>query len=114
PESIPVKNGVSDVFKVDWRQLRRWHIQESALPPGALVLYREPTVWERYEKYIIAGIVLIIIQSLLIIGLLWQRKRKRRSETVLRESEKRFRIMANTTPSLVWMCDNTGATTFLN
>jgi PAS domain S-box-containing protein len=114
PDSIPVMHGTSYAIQVDWRQLRRWNIPESALPPGTIVLYRQPTVWEQYEKYILAGVVLIIIQSLLIIGLLWQRERKRKSETELRESEKRFRIMANTTPSLVWMCDKNGAITFLN
>jgi PAS domain S-box-containing protein len=113
-DSVPVKHGTSDLIKVDWSQLRHWNIPESALPPGTLVLYRQPTVWERYEKYILAGIVLIILQAVLIIGLLWQRVRKRKSETELRESEKRFKIMANTTPSLIWMCDKNGAITFLN
>jgi PAS domain S-box-containing protein len=114
PDSIPVMHGTSNLIKVDWRQLRRWNIPESALPPGTIVLYRQPTVWEQYEKYILAGVVLIVLQALLIIGLLWQRARKRKSETELRESEKRFRIMANTTPSLVWMCDKNGKITFLN
>ena len=62
---------------VDWRQLRRWNIPESALPPGSIVLYRLPTVWEKNEKYILAGIVVIVLQALLIAGLLWQRSRKK-------------------------------------
>jgi PAS domain S-box-containing protein len=113
PENIPVVNTPTEV-RVDWRQLRRWNIPESALPPGAEVLYREPTFWERYRKYLIAAIVLIFAQSLLIIGLLWQRARKRKAEAVLRESEIRFRRMANTTPSLVWMCDQDGNVIYLN
>jgi PAS domain S-box-containing protein len=40
--------------------------------------------------------------------------RKRKAEAVLRESEKRFRVMADTTPSLVWMCDAQGKITYLN
>ena len=35
--------------KYDWRQLQRWNISESRLPPGSEVLFREPTVWERYS-----------------------------------------------------------------
>jgi PAS domain S-box-containing protein len=58
--------------------------------------------------------VLVVAQSLLIAGLLWQRARKRKAEAVLRESEKRFRVMANTTPSLIWMCDHEGKVTYLN
>ena len=35
--------------KYDWRQLQRWNISESRLPPGSEVLFREPTVWQRYS-----------------------------------------------------------------
>ena len=114
PESIPVDHNSVTHPKVDWHQLRRWNIPESALPPGTIVLYREPTVWEKYQKYVVAGIVLIVVQLLLIVGLLRQRARKRKTEAILRESEKRFRVMANTTPSLVWMCDKDGNVTYLN
>jgi PAS domain S-box-containing protein len=114
PESIPVMHGSSTHIEVDWRQLRRWHIPDSALPPGTVILYRQPTLWERDRRYILAAIALIVAQALLIIGLLWQRARKRAAEAVLRESEKRFRVMADTTPSLVWMCDSHGKITYLN
>jgi PAS domain S-box-containing protein len=114
PEDIPVMNDSSFQVKVDWRALRHWHIPESALPPGSVLLYREPSLWERDRKYILAAIVLIVAQAMLIIGLLWQRARKRKAEAVLRESEKRFRVMADTTPSLVWMCDAQGKITYLN
>jgi PAS domain S-box-containing protein len=114
PENIPVVNDASLQVEVDRRALRRWHIPESALPPGSVVLYRESTLWERNRKYIIPAIVLIVAQALLIIGLLWQRTRKRKAEASLRESEKRFRVMTDTTPSLVWMCDAKGKMTYLN
>ena len=114
PENIPISQSFVAHPTVDWRQLRRWKIPESALPPGTIVLYRQPTVWERYEKYIVAGIALIIVQALLILGLVWQRARKRKTEATLRESEKRFRVMANTTPSLVWMSDKDGNVIYLN
>jgi PAS domain S-box-containing protein len=114
PENIPVIHDSSVQARVDWRQLRHWHIPESALPPGSVILYREPTVWEHYRKYMIAALLVIAAQALLIIGLLWQRARKRKAEAGLRESEKRFRVMADTTPSLVWMCDAQGKITYLN
>ena len=50
----------------------------------------------------------------MIIGLLWQRARNRKADLRLRESEKRFRLMADTTPALVWMCDREGTVTYLN
>lgn len=114
PENIPVIRNSNVQVRVDWRALRRWNIPESTLPPDSVILYRPPTVWESYRNYIIAAIFLLILQSLLIAALLWQRARKRKAEAILRESEKRFHVMADTTPSLVWMCDEKGKVTYLN
>ena len=113
-ENIPLVNDSNSQVQVNWRELQRWHIPESALPPGSLVLDREPTLWERDRKYIIPALGVILAQALLIAGLLWQRTRKRKAEAVLRESEERFRVMADTTPSLIWMCDAQGKITYLN
>ena len=55
-----------------------------------------------------------LLQALMIIGLLLRRARERKSELRLLESEKRFRLMADTTPALVWMCDREGKVTYLN
>jgi PAS domain S-box-containing protein len=114
PGNIPVVHGPPARVHVDWRQLRRWNIPESALPPGAGVSYRQPTFWERYGKYVGAVFLLILIQAMLIIGLLWQRARNRKADLRLRESEKRFRLVADTTPALIWMCDKEGTVTYLN
>ena len=77
-------------MSVDWRQLQRWNIPESALPAGTLVLHREPTLWQRYWQYIIAISAVIAVQTLLIVGLLWQRARRRKAESAIRESEAAF------------------------
>ena len=114
PDDIPVVYDTNLQVRVDWRALQRWQIPESALPMGSVVLNREPTLWDRYRKYIILGIAVIAIQLLLIFGLLWQRMRKLRLLSVLGESEKRFRVMANTTPSLIWMCDQEGKIVYQN
>jgi PAS domain S-box-containing protein len=99
---------------VDWRQLRRWNIPESALPLGAVISYRQPTFWGRYGRYVGVVLFLILLQAALIIGLLWQRSRNRKADLRLRESEERFRLMADTTPALIWMCDKEGMVTYLN
>src|SRR3984885_5615339 len=114
PEHIPVVNGPPAQVHVDWGRLRRWNIPESALPPGAIVFYRQPTLWERYGKYVGAVFLLSLVQAMLIIVLLWQRARNRKADLRLRESEKRFRLMADTTPALVWMCDKEGTVIYLN
>lgn len=114
PENIPIVHDFELQDHVDWRALQRWHIPESALPPGTVVEYRQLTFWQRDRKYIVIAIFLIVAQALLIAGLLLQRARKRKAEAVLRESEERFRVMADSTPTLVWMCDARGRITYLN
>ena len=49
--------------RYDWRELQRWKISEKLLPPGSTVLFREPTVWERYRAWIIAGLSIFILQA---------------------------------------------------
>ena len=76
-ENIPVVHDSGTHVNVDWRELAQWNIPESALPPGTIVLFRQASFWERYEKYFIAGVALIVLQAVLIAGLLWQRARKK-------------------------------------
>src|SRR5262249_11164851 len=46
PEGIPIVTS-SDSFMFDWRALQRWGLKPSSLPQGSIVLFREPSVWER-------------------------------------------------------------------
>ena len=50
----------------------------------------------------ILGGLLVLVQSALIGALLIQRKRRVRVDQVVRESEERFRLMADTAPVLMW------------
>ena len=90
PDNIPVVHNFELHPSVDWRELRRWHIPETALPPGTRVLYREPTLWERGRKYFQIAIAVIVVQALLIFGLFWHRARRRKTEAELRRSEEKF------------------------
>lgn len=72
-------------------QLRRWNISESRLPPGSLVLNRELPVWRRYLRPILATCLLVVLQGAIIGGLLVQRRKRRRVEVALRESEEKAR-----------------------
>ena len=50
----------------DWRELRHWAIPESQLPKGAVVRFREPSIWDLYHWHIAAAALVIIVQSVLI------------------------------------------------
>jgi signal transduction histidine kinase len=85
PEDIPFTGTSMNRFLFDWTQLRRWGIREKDLPPGSVVLFRQPTVWEEYRGYVIAGAMAVVLQSLLIMGLLVNRRKRRRAERALAE-----------------------------
>ena len=82
--------------------MRRWGISEARVPAGASVLFRQPTLFEQYGYYVIGTITLIGAEAALIAGLVIQRRRRRRAEASLRESEQHFRMMADTAPVMVW------------
>ena len=57
----------------DWRELQRWGIPESRLPPGAEVRFRPPSIWEQHRHMILAGVAILLLQAVLIASLLLQR-----------------------------------------
>jgi len=76
---------------VDWRQLRRWGINESRVPAGARILFREPSIWDRYQIFILGAVGILLLQSALIAGLLIQRRRRRSAERDLLASQEELR-----------------------
>ena len=114
PENIPIVEDSDFQVQVDWRALHYWNIPESALPAGSVILNRPPSLWQQYRKYILPTAVIVIALVLLTISLLRQRARIRTGNAILHESEVRFRVMAETMPSLIWQSDAKGKITYLN
>jgi signal transduction histidine kinase len=78
----PTENAVP---KYDWRQLQRWNISESRLPPGSKVLFREPTAWERYSWQISLVTAILLAQAALIWTLLHEHRRRQFAEVQARQ-----------------------------
>ena len=88
---IPVRTPQLYVAQVDWRQLKRWRIPESHVPADTHVLFREPTLWDRYQVYVLGALAILLAQSALIAGLLVQRTRRRQAEEQVRGREVELR-----------------------
>jgi signal transduction histidine kinase len=78
--------------KYDWREMQRWGISESNLPPGSEVLFREPGIWEKYSWQLSLIGSVILIQGGLIGGLLHERRRRHLAEV---ESRQRLAELAH-------------------
>ena len=102
PRGINPASVVFGTPMYDWRELRRWGISEARIPPGSIVQFREPIVWERYRWQIILIAATILAQTLLIAYVLLQNRRRRAAEALLKESEERMTFTAASANVGLW------------
>ena len=88
--NVPVAKFTTLAF--DDRQLERWGIPEARLPAGAAVRFREPNLWRDYRALMLTALAVTVAQSLLIAGLVFERRRRRRAEV---ESRRHLAAMAH-------------------
>jgi signal transduction histidine kinase len=94
PDTIARPSLSSNEYVVDWRQLRRWGLEEAALPAGTDVRYRTPGLWDLYRWQIIGALSLFVLQTVLIVALLIQMAHRRSAEQDLRASRGELRRLA--------------------
>ena len=83
PGAIPFAREGEYVELYDGREIARWNIPDAAMPPGGVILYREPSLWEAHRQEILGVFAILAIQSALIAGLLIHRSRRRSAERAL-------------------------------
>jgi len=76
--------------KFDWREMQRWNIRETSLPPGSVIAFREPTIFEQYKWSIIAVFAVCLIQAGAIAALWLERIHRRQAERAARDFSDRL------------------------
>lgn len=84
---IPVQPANAGSYIFDWRQLQRWKIPVSSLPPGSEVRYRPFSIWEHYWWAIVLAALGAVLESILVAVLLWQRRQARETEAARKRAE---------------------------
>jgi signal transduction histidine kinase len=69
----------------DWRQMQRWDISETSLPPGSEIHFRERSVWQTYYWQIAFISAVVLLQAGLISILLHEHRRRRIAEVQSRQ-----------------------------
>jgi len=85
----PIENvDVPQTYVADARQLKRWGLSESALPPGTVLSFKQKTLWEEYWQWIVGVFAVVALQGMVITGLLVERRRR-----FAAEGESRLRLL---------------------
>jgi len=90
-DSIKIEPIGTAAPQYDWRELQRWGISESGLPPGSEVLFRDPPSWEKYRWQISLMGALVLLQGGMIVSLLHEHRRRRFAEV---QSQQRMSALA--------------------
>ncbi len=107
PENIPEVLDVATLPMFDWRQLRRWNMDEDALPKGSIVINREPQLWD-YKYYIMGFLAFSILETALIVLLMLQKRKKTEAEASLRKKTEELDQFFNVTLDLLAIADSNG------
>ncbi len=73
PADIPIVAGPS-FYLFDGKQLKRWNLSQSRLPPGSVVLNHEPTAWEKARWIVFSSLAIILGLTALVGYLFFERK----------------------------------------
>ena len=92
-------------YRVDSRQLDRWGFREESLPPGTVVDFSEPDLWEQYGHLVLAALSAFAVQTAIIAFILLQMRKRRDAERKLKESEDRMAFAAASTNIGLWRMD---------
>ena len=79
-DTLPRLTKTAHVYRVDARQLEKWGLAQSRLPTDAIVSFKQRTVWEQYRWQIMAIASALLLQTGLIIGLIYEHRRRLAAE----------------------------------
>ncbi len=85
PTALRLPKVMLPTANVDWRQIRRWGIDEKAIPGDAIVRFKTPTLLEEYPTETVVAAAVFLLQAGLIAGLLLERRRRRWMELAVQQ-----------------------------
>ncbi len=101
-------------FIFNYRISREYGIDFGNLPKNTVFINRPPSILSAYRKEVVSTLILILVLSGIVLMLFLNIIRRIRAERQIRESEKKFREIAEMLPETVFECDISGKIIFMN
>ena len=79
----PRQNTPAHLFRVDERQLKRWSLNNARLPSGTDIQFHQFDLWQQYRWQILGILAVLLLQTLIITGLILERRRRLSAEREL-------------------------------
>lgn len=103
PGALKLPEILATDLHVDWRQVRRWGINEAKIPKDAILHFREPSLWDAYRKEVIAAGAAILLLAGLSTLLFAERRSLVRTSAALKTSEQRMTHAARAARLATWI-----------
>jgi PAS domain S-box-containing protein len=103
-----------NVFMFDHEETIRLGIDPKKLPPDAQIVGAPQSIVGQYLYLIVGAVILIALQTVFILLLVLNMRRRRSAEALLRESDARFRTFFDNSPSVMYVKDRNHVLTYVN
>lgn len=80
PDALRLPSVTPTTLQIDWRQVKRWGIDEKLIPADTVIHYRQPALWEAYRTHTIVALAVFLVQTTLIAALILERRRRSAAE----------------------------------
>jgi len=111
---IPVVTESPNEFMFDYKQLQQFSISRNRLPKDSVIINLPGGFYEKYRKYILGFILILLIQMGIIIILAVNIVLRRKAQVALLASEKKHRTFIETLSDIVFTLDLNGKFTYFN
>ena len=112
--NIPIRMQTPTVPIFNYPELKRFGIDLDSLPEGSLVKNKPSSMLRKYWWQILLAAGLVLLEAVLILVLLDSLKRQRRVQRELRESEEKYRLLAENSSDVIWTMDRSLRFTYVS
>ena len=107
--TMPVPSTTRSAIAFDLREMKRFGVSNTVLPPETVLAFRELTLWEREKNTILIAALIVSIETALVLALFIAVRRRRQGQRELQESDRLKTAILASLPAHVAVLDRDGA-----